>query len=444
VHANKLVRQIAGLGKAVVMVGWCLVGTDGKRDGSIPDEFFAADGGWPGWAFHRLVSGRPHLLIAVRTRPTRKLRCGRCGRVAAGYDQGGGVRMWRHIEIGWATCALVAAAPRVDCAEHGVTVAAVPWARHDSPFTTAFDDVLVNMAVKASKQATATRYGVSWRAVNNAVDRVTAEALAGVDLLEGLTAIAIDEVKYKKGQRYLTIVSNHATGNVVWAKKGRKKTVVEAFFADLGPERAALLEIVTCDGAAWIHDIVKVRAPNADICLDTFHVISWATKAVDIVRRDEWNRLRREGNADAAKAMKGTRWLLLRNWANLKPGQKGALRDLHAANQRLARAWELKEELVELFNTAWAHVEHALAEWLAWAARSKLAPFVKLARTIRGFRESILATIEYGYTNGLAESNNACIGRIRANARGFKHPEAFIKMIMLDRAGLTPPLPWAA
>lgn len=97
-----------------------------------------------------------------------------------------------------------------------------------------------------------------------------------------------------------------------------------------------------------------------------------------------------------------------------------------------------------LFSTPWVHVEHALAEWLAWASRSKLAPFVKLARTIRGFRDSILATIEYGYTNGLAESNNASIGRIRANARGFKDPEAFIKMIMLDRAGLTPPLPWAA
>ncbi|MEI2818521.1 MAG: transposase [Microthrixaceae bacterium] len=106
--------------------------------------------------------------------------------------------------------------------------------------------------------------------------RVADEALARVDLFEGLRAIVIDEVKYKKGQRYLTIVSNHATGRVIWAKKGRNKKVVESFFAGLGAERAALLEIVTCDGAAWIHDVVKVEAPSEtwDICLDTFHVVS--------------------------------------------------------------------------------------------------------------------------------------------------------------------------
>lgn len=273
---------------------------------------------------------------------------------------------------------------------------------------------------------------------------VATEALARVDLLEGLKAIAIDEVKYNKGHRYLTVVCDHDTGKVVWAHKGRKNKVLESFLAKLGEERAAALEIVTCDGASWIHDVVKVKAPNAQICLDTFHVISWVTKGLDEVRRDEWNRLRREGKSDAAKALKGTRWLLLRNWANLKPGQKGALRDLHAANQRLGRAWELKEDLVELFKTSWVHVKAALDEWLAWASRSKLAPFVKLARTIREFRTSILATIEYGYTNGLAESNNASIGRLRASARGFQDPEAFIQMIMLDRAGLTPTLPWAS
>jgi transposase len=73
-----------------------------------------------------------------------------------------------------------------------------------------------------------------------------------------------------------------------------------------------------------------------------------------------------------------------------------------------------------------------------------MAPFVKLARTIRGYRASIEATIEWKLTNGIAESNNAAIGRIRANARGFHDPHAFITMIMLDRAGIAPQLPWAS
>ena len=88
--------------------------------------------------------------------------------------------------------------------------------------------------------------------------------------------------------------------------------------------------------------------------------------------------------------------------------------------------------------------QRALDDWLAYASRSRLEPFVKLARTVRRFRTQIEATIEWRFTNAIAESNNASIGRIRANARGFQNPEAFITMIMLDRAGLTPDLPWAS
>lgn len=84
----------------------------------------------------------------------------------------------------------------------------------------------------------------------------------------------------------------------------------------------------------------------------------------------------------------------------------------------------------------------ALDDWLSFASRSQLVPFVKLARTIRSYRASIEATIEWKLTNGISESNNASIGRIRANARWFHDPEAFIRMIMLDRAGIAPQLPW--
>ncbi len=200
--------------------------------------------------------------------------------------------------------------------------------------------------------------------------------------------------------------------------------------------------MATADGARWITDVVAVRAPDAIVCLDTFHVISWATGALDEVRRAEWNRLRQAGAAKAAKEFKGLRFLLRRNWENLTAGQKGVIRDLARANSRTFRAWQLKEELRDIFALPLLAARRALDDWLAYASRSKLAPFVKLARTIRAYRPSIEATIEWRLTNGIAESNNASIGRIRANARGFHDPQAFITMIMLDRAGLAPQLPW--
>jgi len=394
------------------------------------------------WQLDEANGGRPALTVTIRAKVRRRGRCGRCGELGSFYDQGGGQRSWRHLDVAYATCALIADARRVDCKSCGPTVAQMPWARHDSAFTRAFEDLVVHDAIVSSKQSAADRYGISWRAVNNMCVRVASEMLDRVDLLDGLVAIAIDEVKYKKGHKYLTVVCDHFTGKVIWAHKGRSKATVHLFFDALGPERCAELGFVTADGAEWIRTVVNERAPEAVVCLDTFHVIGWATDAVDQVRRAEWNTLRAAGNAHAAKEFKGLRWILLRNWENLRGKQQGVIRSLANANRRMFRAWQLKEELRDIFKLGLFAARRAITDWLAWASRSKLAPFVKLARTIRRYRASIENTIEWRLTNGLAESNNASIGRIRANARGFHDPESFITMIMLDRAGLAPNLPW--
>ncbi|MEX1162281.1 MAG: ISL3 family transposase, partial [Nitriliruptor sp.] len=379
---NKVLKSVLGLGRDVVITGRELSGEDD------PDV-------------------RPSLQVRVRLRTARRGRCGRCGAKATWFDHGDGLRRWRHLDVGYATCELLAEAPRVNCPVHGPTVVAFPFARHDSSFTAALEELVVHDAVASNKQAAADRYGISWRAVNNACVRLATEALGRTDLLDGLVAVAIDEVKYKKGQRYLTVVCDHVTGKVVWAAKGRSKATVAKFFAALGPVRAAALQFVSCDGAEWIRTVVAEQAPDAIVTLDTFHLVGWATDAVDEVRRAEWNLLRKTGGATAAKEFKGLRWLLLRNWGNLTSRQKATIRDLEKANRRMFRGWQLKEELRELLRLPLIQARAALDEWLSWASRSKLTPFVKLARTIRRYRASIEATIEWKLTNGIAESNNA-------------------------------------
>lgn len=196
-----------------------------------------------------VVEDRPKLVVHVRPKVRRRGRCGRCGELGSWFDNGDGARRWRHLDAGYATVELVAVARRVECRACGPTVAAVPWARHNSAFSRAFEDLVVHAAIVGNKAAAADRYGVSWRAVNNMCTRVATEALGRVDLLDGLIAIAIDEVKYKKGHRYLTVVCDHVTGRVIWAAKGRSKDTVGAFFDALGDDRAARLEFVTADGA---------------------------------------------------------------------------------------------------------------------------------------------------------------------------------------------------
>jgi transposase len=142
---------------------------------------------------------RPRVVVDVRPKRRRRGRCGRCGELAAWLDNGGGARRWRHVDAGFATVEVVAVARRVSCSGCGPTVAAVAWARHSSSFTRAFEDLVVHDAIVGNKQAAADHYAISWRSVNNMCLRVAEEALGRIDLLDGLSAIAIDEVKYKEG-----------------------------------------------------------------------------------------------------------------------------------------------------------------------------------------------------------------------------------------------------
>lgn len=224
-RVSKVLKAICGFGREVVILG--------VEEGGVGRD------------------GRPLIEVHVRPKQRRRGRCGRCGGLASWYDRGDGTRRWRHVDAGYATLEIVAVARRVDCSSCGPTVAQVSWARHDTVFTRAFEDLVVHDAIVGNKQAAADRYGVSWRAVNNMCVGVAREALSRVALLEGLIAIAIDEVKYKKGHRYLTVVCDHMTGKVIWAAKGRSKETVSLFFDALG-ERAATLEFVTADGATWI------------------------------------------------------------------------------------------------------------------------------------------------------------------------------------------------
>jgi len=148
-------------------------------------------------------------------------------------------------------------APRVKCREHGVVVAAVPWARHGSGFTRAFEDQAAWLATHCSKSAVADLMRVVWRSVGRIITRVVHEQRKGQDLLGGLTRIGIDEISYRRGQRYLMVVVNHDNGRLLWAANGRDAATVRRFFTELGEERCAKIEKVSCDGAEWIMDVVE-------------------------------------------------------------------------------------------------------------------------------------------------------------------------------------------
>jgi len=381
------------------------------------------------------------VVASVRVARRAASRCGRCRRRCPGYDRGDGRRRWRGLDLGSTRVFLQAQAPRVRCRVHGVVVADVPWARRASAFTAAFEDQVAWLAARMSASAVAELMRSSWRAVTAMVTRVVAEARGATDRLTGVVKIAIDEKSYRKGHRYLTVVTDLDTGRVIWAADGRSQATVEAFFTALGPTRAAALTHVGCDGADWIHCVVKAQAPQASVCLDSFHVVAWAGQAIDEVRRRITRDLKSAGRTEEAKALKGSRWAVLKNPKNLTGGQQESLAVIKTTNGPLYTAYLIKEQLREVFAVKGRRGRLLLAGVISWATHCRIPEMVDLARTLRRFRDLIHNTLASGVTSALAENTNTHIAALARRAYGFHTPQALIAMIELTRGGLCPPLP---
>jgi transposase len=338
---------------------------------------------------------------------------------------------------------LEAEQPRVRCPEHGVIVSAVPCARHDAGHTRDFDSQVVWLVRQMSKTAVCLLQRIAWRTVGEIITRVIADADAVTgDRLTGLRRIGIDEISYRRGHKYLTVVVDHATGRLVWIGEGRSKATLVRFFELLGPERCARIGLVSADGAEWIFLAVAEYCPNARQCLDPFHVVAWVTKALDEVRNQVWRQARRDGQKAVASDIKGARYALWKNPDDLTERQQAKLADIAKTNQPLYRAYLLKEQFRQVFAAGGEERIALLDEWLTWAAHSRLAPFVDLARRIRThFRPDIANTLIYRLSNGRIESVNTKIRLLTRIAFGFKSVDALIALARLHLGGYNTPLP---
>ena len=382
--------------------------------------------------------------LVVRARlPRRDVpRCGVCGRRAPRYDRGEGRRRWRALDLGTTKAFVEAAAPRVECRQHGVVVARVPWARHGSWFTREFEDQVAWLASQCSKSAVCELMRVSWLTVGRIIERVVAEQSARRgDPLAGLRRIGIDELSYRKGQRYITVVVCHDSGRLVWAADGRDKQTVERFFDALGPERCARLELVSSDLGEWITRVVSERCPTATLCLDPYHVDALASSAQDEVRREVWQQARRAGDKTGARWIKGTRWALWKRPERLSERQQAKLAAIEHVNRRLYRAYLLKEQLRLVFHSTPEEAVELLEAWLFWARRSRIPSFVKLAKTITLNKPGIVATLTHRLSNARIEAINTTLRLICRRAYGFHSAQALIALAVLSVGGLRPALP---
>jgi transposase len=378
--------------------------------------------------------------LVVAVRPTwRKPRCGRCGRQGSVYDRLP-PRKWRHLALGRVAFWLRYAPRRVNCRACGVLGERVPWADRSSRFTRQFEEMVAYLAQRMDRTAVRKQLGINWRTVGTIVERIVAERL-DPSRLDDLSVIGIDELSFRRNHNYVTVVVDHLKKRVVWIGEGKSADTLKQFFAELGPERTSKLTHVTMDMSSGYIAAVNEHAPHAEKVFDRFHVQRLASDAVDEVRRAEFRQV--AGTAQA-QTLKKTRWALLKSPWNLNRREEQKLAEVQQTNRRLYRAYLLKESLAQgLEYQQHGRASRHLDSWIAWSVRSKLKPFVKLASTIKKYKDGILAFVKTRLTNGLTEGLNNKTRLITRRAYGFHSAQALSAMIHLCCGGimLDPPLP---
>ncbi|WP_284750746.1 ISL3 family transposase, partial [Amycolatopsis sp. RTGN1] len=283
---------------------------------------------------------------------------------------------------------------------------------------------------------------------------VSADIDARVDRLAGLQRIGIDEISFRRGQNYLTAVVDHDTRRLVWLGEGRTTATLEAFFDELGPERARLITEVTADAASYIATVIARRAPQAVRCADPFHVVAWATHELDLVRRRIWKTARnapggrirpREDrsaqSAGDARRLARSRYALWKNPEDLTGRQKAKLDWIAHTAPELHRAYLLKEGLRSVFAVGGEDGVDGLARWLAWAQRCRIPEFVRLGRKVRRQLGPVHASLRRGLSNAILEATNTKIRLLTRIAFGFRTPESLMALAMLSLGGHRPELP---
>jgi transposase len=387
--------------------------------------------------------GRNREILVLKVARTFKLlTCPECGTEVRGRFEERAPRRWRHLSVLGHQTFLESPIRRLVCPDcDRVVTEDVPWARPRSNFTRPFEDTVALLAQKLSKTAVCEMMRISWVTVGSIAERVVIEKLDD-DRLDHLRSIGVDEVSYRKPYRFLTTVVDHDSGAVVWAGEGKSSDTLKEFFAELGPERCERIEFVSMDMSAAYQKAVRDALPGAEIVFDRFHLAQLAQKALSAVRIEQRQEIERIAKtAPGGESTKGLRWILLKRPDSLKPDEKRRLSSLAELNDPLYRAYLLKESFLDLLTirNRGEDAEEGLKAWLAWATRSRLAPFVKLARTVRDHREGILRALELPLSNARLEGTNNKIRLLSHRAFGFHSAAALIAMIYLCCSSITFP-----
>ncbi len=384
--------------------------------------------------------GQLRIEARIEARRNAKSRCPICRQARPRYDHQRS-RWFEFIPL-WGIAVFFVYAPwRVNCQEHGVVVEWMPWSHGKSSMTCTLMCFLASWAKRLSWTETANAFGSTWDKVRVSVQWVVQWGLAhrNVDAIE---AIGIDEVAWRKGHKYLTLVYDISAGTrrLLWIGDDRRRATINQFFEWFGAVRCQALRFVCTDMWKPYLQAIQKYATNALNILDRFHIAAHLNKAVDETRRKEAAEYRKRGDK---VILKHARWSLLKRVSRLTARQAVRLKELLSMNLRTSRAYLMKEDFDQFWHYRmpfWA--DKFLTGWCDRAMRSRIEPMKKVAQMLRKHRALILNYFraKKQYNSGVIEGLNNKVKVVTKRAYGYRKLEV-IKIALYHALGDLPSPP---
>lgn len=374
-------------------------------------------------------------VVEIKTRADQRYRpiCSECGFPAKGAHTYFS-RSVRDLNMGGYAVYLCTTFRKVYCPRCGIRVEDLGVVDLWQAVTKRLAQYIVYLCGVMTISDVSRHFGLDWRLIKR-IDRMyLREAYSHVHA-EDLRILAIDEVSIKKGHRYLTVVINYETGEVIWMGEGRSQETLESFFKELPEDIRAGISAVALDMWQPYISVVERYCPNAQIVFDFFHVVSLFNKVIDKVRSQEYKKASEQDKA----VIKGKRYLLLKNKEKLKQSQESKLKELFALNQKLFEVYLLKEELKRVWQTEdRSEATLILETWCEAAYETELSPVIHFAETLKRHREGILNHCDFPIHTGKLEGINNKIKVIKRKAYGYHDVDYFILKVKSIFSGRMP------
>lgn len=364
------------------------------------------------------------LTIQIRERRGSRGYCSGCGRKRPGYDRLR-PRRFQYVPLWGIPVYLVYALRRVKCPQCGVTVEWVPWAEGKSRLTTSLKWFLAGWAKRLSWSETARAFRVPWESVYRSVRMAVDWGLKHRNLA-GIEAIGVDEVAWRRGHKYLTLVYqiDREQRRLLWIGSDRKAKTLLRFFRMLGKERSAALAFICSDMWKPYLKVIAKKAPQALHVLDRYHIMAKMNKAIDEVRAAEVKELKAAGYEPI---LKHGRWCLLKRPANMTEAQTVKLQELLKHNLKSVKAYLMREDFQRFWDYKSPYYAATfLGEWCRRTGRTRLEPMKKIAKSLYDHGELILNWFLAGGTisAGMVEGFNNKVKLTMRKSYGFRSENA--------------------